>query len=93
MGPARSWLPSRVRVLGRQRQRPGIQRQQLGAPDLPRARPRRERRELGAGRGTGRDDERGVRSRDACRSGAAEEVRDWRKRLLGEDMGVEVRFF
>jgi len=51
--PARERLPPGLRLLRRQRQRARVQGQQLGAQDLPGARDRRERRELGAGCGAG----------------------------------------
>jgi hypothetical protein len=50
LGAARSRLPTRLRLLRRQRLRARVQGQQLVAPGLPGLRQRRQQRELGARR-------------------------------------------
>ncbi len=76
---ARERLPPRLRLVRRQRQRARVQGQQLGAPDLPRARHRRQRRQLGACDGPGQSG----RCRAAGGGGRKKEVRDGRERLFG----------
>lgn len=72
--PPRKRLPAGVRLVRRQRQRAGVQGQQLGAQDLPRARHRRQRRQLGPRRRAGKSRQRRSRPR------RVEEVRDGRER-------------